>query len=43
MMSCTRLYEDPTEALMGQVGKKRTISLIEVMREDEGVKFIIYH
>ena len=28
MMSCTRLYVEPTEALMGQASKRRLLSLL---------------
>ena len=34
MMSCTRLYVDPTYALMGQVIKKRLLSLLNPRREN---------
>ena len=44
MMSCTRLYVDPTEALMGQARKKEASKTSKAaMREHEGESLILYH
>ena len=42
MMWCTRLYVDPTQAMMVQARKKSSQTSKEVMRDHEGSQFIIY-
>ena len=34
MMLCTRLYVEPTEALLGQARKKNLLSILKQQRED---------
>ena len=44
MMSNTRLYVEPTEALMGQARKKRLLILLKQQQENmKGLHFILYH
>ena len=44
MMPCTRIYIDPTLALMSQARNKELSKPYKsVMREHEGAQFILYH